>query len=198
MSLKTFNLDDFTFDSFKKGDERAFEIIFKAYYNQLIGFSNQFVRDKEESKNIVQESFLLLWNNRKVIETKNGIRAFLYTSSKTQSINFLRHQKTVTQYKNRYISELDCEILSSFNFNEFEFNELDKLIEQSINELPEKSKLVFIKSYIDGKKNKEIADEMNISVKAVEANKTRAKKHLKSKLSEYLPASIAMIIIYII
>lgn len=189
------NFDDFIFNSFKMGDERIFEVIFKAYYNQLVGFNNQFIRNKEEAKNITQEAFVLLWQNKSKVETKNGIRAFLYTSSKTLCINFLRHKKMMSQYQIICISEMEVEILDSFNFNEFEFNELDELIEQSINELPERSKIVFIKSYVEGKKNMEIAEEMNISIKAVEANKARAKSHLKNKLSEYLPIAFIQLLI---
>ena len=76
-----------------------------------------------------------------------------------------------------------------------ELTELENLINQAISELPEKCRIVFMKSCIDGKKNSEIASELNISIKSVEADMTRALKTLKSKLSDYIPSILVSVII---
>jgi len=76
--------------------------------------------------------------------------------------------------------------------------ELEELIEGSVNELPDKCKQVFKMRRVDFKKNKEIAAELNISIKAVEANMTRALKHLKNKLSDYLPATLFLTLLLVL
>jgi RNA polymerase sigma-70 factor (ECF subfamily) len=81
------------------------------------------------------------------------------------------------------------------NFDTVMLTELEDLIEGSVNELPDKCKQVFKMRRADYKKNKEIAVELNISIKAVEANMTRALKHLKNKLSDYLPIIIAVVVL---
>jgi RNA polymerase sigma-70 factor (ECF subfamily) len=91
--------------------------------------------------------------------------------------------------------ELNREILDSFDFDQLELNELEKIINQSISELPEKCRLVFMLSRFEGKKNSEIAEELDISITAVEANMTRALKSLKVKLAEYLPAILVQLIL---
>ncbi|MBL7968435.1 MAG: RNA polymerase sigma-70 factor [Prolixibacteraceae bacterium] len=176
----------------------AFEKIFKSNYNQLVGFCNQFIADKDKAQSLTQEAFINLWLNREKIETFNGIKSFLYTYAKSVCLNYLRHKKVVSKYEDRQLFEkeetLNREVLESFDFNSLEFIELETLIRQSINELPEKCRQVFIMSRFEGKMNKEISDELNISVKAVEANMTRALKLLRIRLSEYLPIFLVQLV----
>ncbi|HZL08797.1 MAG TPA: RNA polymerase sigma-70 factor [Prolixibacteraceae bacterium] len=200
MVIEQFEINDFFLLRFKKGDELAFEKIFKSNYNQIVGFCNQFISDLDKAKCLTQEVFLNLWLNREKIETVNGIRAFLYTFAKSSCLNYIRHQKIISKYEDKHLQEkedeLNREVLESFDFNSLEFSELEGLIQQAIDDLPQKCRQVFIMSRLDGKMNKEISGELNISVKAVEANITRALKTLKSKLSEYLPVILVQLIIH--
>lgn len=190
--------NEFFFSRFKSGDELAFEQVFKSNYNQLSGFCQQFVHDQDKAQSLAQETFIHLWFNREKINTLNGIRSFLYTYAKSTCLNYLRHQKVINKYEDNYLQEkekrLDVEVLESFDFQSLEFSELEKLIEQSINELSERCRMVFRMSRFEGKMNKEIAEELDISVKSVEANITRALKTLKNNLSEFLPAILVHLI----
>jgi RNA polymerase sigma-70 factor (ECF subfamily) len=200
MTIDQADLDDFFLQRLKNGDELAFEKIFKANHNQIVGFCNQFISDLDKAKSLTQEVFLNLWLNREKIETLNGIRAFLYTFAKSSCLNYIRHRKIVSKYEDKHLQdreeELNREVLESFDFNSLEFSELEGLIQQTINDLPEKCRQVFIMSRFEGKMNKEISEELNISIKAVEANMTRALKTLKSRLSEYLPAILLQLILH--
>lgn len=199
MFIEQNELNDFFFFRFKGGDELAFEKIFKSNYNKIVGFCNNFVNDSDEAKNLAQEAFINLWLSREKIETINGINYFLYTFSKSKCLNFIRHKKIINKYEDRLLEKeedlLNVEVLESINFNSLEFIELEELIKRSVGMLPERCRQVFIKSRYEDKKNKKIAEELNISVKAVEANMTRALKILKSELSEYLPLILVQLII---
>jgi RNA polymerase sigma-70 factor, ECF subfamily len=185
---------------FKEGNEFAFEKIFKADYNRIVGFCQQFIGDKDKSKSLAQEAFIKLWLNREKIETVNGIHSFLYTSAKTDCLNHLRHNKVVSNYQDKQLqlkeSQLNSEILDTFDFNQIELTELERIINLSISHLTEKCRLVFKLSRLEGKKNNEIAEELNISVKSVEANITRALKSLRLSLSEYLPLIIVEFVLF--
>lgn len=180
------------FNKFKKGDELAFEYFFTAHYNNILGFCIQFIYDNDEASSITQESFLNLWLNRENIETINGISSFLYTFAKSKCLNVIRHKKVKNKYESDTLNEkerqLDFEILKSMNFDLLALSELEELINKSIEELPGKTKQVFLKKRFENKKNKEIAEEMNLSLKSVEAHMTKALSFLKTKLSDYLPA----------
>lgn len=200
MTAQRIDLDDFFLLRFRSGDEQAFEKIFKSNHDQIVGFCNQFISDLDKSKSLSQEVFLNLWLNREKIETINGIKSFLYTLAKSSCLNYLRHQKVISKYEDKHLQEkeeeLNREVLESFDFNSLEFSELEELIQKAINDLPEKCRRVFLMSRVEGKMNKEISEELNISVKAVEANMTRALKTLKLRLSEYLPAMLVQLIMH--
>lgn len=181
---------DLEFDLFKQGNEKVFEKIFNENYNALVGFASQMINDYETSKSIAQEAFINLWKNRNKVNQQNGIKSFLYTSVKSSCLDFLRHKKIKLQHLNKRLEErendLNTEILETIGFESYEFKELENIIQASIDALPEKCKMVFIKSRFENKKNKEIAEELGIAVKSVEANITRALKILKTNLSHLL------------
>ncbi|MCF6297296.1 MAG: RNA polymerase sigma-70 factor [Flavobacteriaceae bacterium] len=181
---------DYQFIQFKKGNEQGFEFFFKRNYNAIVGFCLQFTGDFDKSKSIAQDSFIKLWLNRDKVKFQNGIKSFLYVAAKTGCLNVLRHKKIVNTYKTNRIYELEHQlkrnVLESIQTDSLVLTELEILINTSIEELPDKCKTVFIKKRVELKKNKEIAEELQISIKAVEANMTRALKNLRLKLSVYL------------
>ncbi|MDX1364964.1 MAG: RNA polymerase sigma-70 factor [Arenibacter latericius] len=189
MEYKDLYTDEYHFNQFKEGNELAFKYFFKLYYNKIVGFSIQFIRDKDKANSIAQNAFINLWENRRKILKINGIQSFLYTSAKSECLNLLRHKKVVQKYNSQQLHlkeiTINREILNSLKFDSLTLKELEELIDRSIQELPEQSRLVFIKKRFENKKNKEIAIEMGISEKAVEANMTRAIKRLKLGLSHY-------------
>ncbi|MCM4151918.1 RNA polymerase sigma-70 factor [Arenibacter sp. N53] len=190
MKKEHLSLIDFRFLQFREGDRRAFEYYFKEYYNSIVGFGIQFIGDKDKARSVAQEAFIKLWENREKVQKINGIPSFLYQSVKTDCLNLIRHHKVVRKYNSRQLQEresnLHTEILNSLNFDSVTFSELENLIEKSIEELPDKCKQVFLKKRFENKKNKEIAEELGITIKAVEANITRATKFLKLRIANYV------------
>jgi RNA polymerase sigma-70 factor, ECF subfamily len=188
------------FNAFKSGNEIAFEYFFNKYYNGVLGFSMEFVSDIEDAKGITQESFINLWVNREQIETTNGIKSFLYTYAKSKSLNHIRHNSVKEKYKNKKLNEqeklLNIEVLNALDFDTLSISELETLILNSIEGLPDKTKEIFVKKRFHNKKNKEIAEELNLTVKTVEAHITKALKILKTKLSNYLPSILITLILY--
>lgn len=178
------------FKSFKKGEEAAFKYFYDKYFRRITSFSIQFIYDQDEAENLAQEAFINLWQNRKEIESINGIQSFLYTYAKSKCLNLIRHNKVKDKFKNDLLNhkerELDIEVLNSIQFDTLELTELERIINESINDLPPKTREVFIKKRFENKKNAEIAEEMNVTIKAVEAHMTKALKILKTKLSDYL------------
>jgi len=198
MVIDQSELNDFFFLRFKNGDELAFEKIFKSNHRQIVGFCNQFITDWDKAQSLAQEAFINLWLNREKIETLNGIKAFLYTYAKSSCLNYIRHRKIISKYEDLQLQskedQLNREVLESFDFNSLEFTELEELIMRSINELPDQCRRVFMMSRFEGKMNKEIAEDLNISVKSVEANITRALKTLRTDLADYLPVILVQLI----
>ncbi|GAA4888662.1 RNA polymerase sigma-70 factor [Flaviramulus aquimarinus] len=179
------------FTNFKKGNEKAFEYFFNKYHDNILGFCIQFIYDKPEAKGITQEAFLNLWIKKETINKVEGIESFLYTFAKSKCLNVIRHKKVKDRYKSKTLNEkereLDYQILKSIKFDSLALIELEELISKSIENLPEKTRAIFIKKRFENKRNYEIAEELNISLKTVEAHMTKALKILKTNLSPYLP-----------
>ncbi|WP_166383261.1 RNA polymerase sigma-70 factor [Polaribacter sp. 11A2H] len=179
------------FKNLQLGNEKAFEFFFNKYYSHVLGFCIQFIYDKPQSSSITQEAFLNLWLNRSKIEKINGIESFLYTYAKSKCLNAIRHNKVKERFKSKTLNDkeraLDLDVLNAINFDSLTLMELENLISKSIEDLPEKTRIIFVKKRFESKKNQEIADELNITLKTVEAHMTKALKILRVKLSDYLP-----------
>lgn len=190
--MENYNKDELLhFENLKKGNDKAFEYFFNKYHGHILGFCIQFIYDKPEAMGITQEAFLNLWLNKNKIEKLNGVESFLYTYAKSKCLNAIRQIKIKERYISKSLNKkerlLDYDILNAINFDTLALDELEQLITKSINELPEKTKVVFHKKRFENKKNQEIADELQISLKTVEHHMTKALSVLRVKLSAYLP-----------
>lgn len=157
------------------------------------GFAQEYVLSEEDAENIVQDVFTELWEKKELLTYNINLVAFLFTSIRNRCIDHLRHnivvREAVNQMQEEYQITLKVKLASLELFDQSLLSELDieKKISEVINSLPEKCREIFIKSKIEGKKQKDIAAEMNISLKTVENQMNIAYKKLKSELKDYLP-----------
>ena len=104
---------------------------------------------------------------------------------------YLRHEKVKKKYKAEETlkkqNQIYAEALSALNTSTIAFQEIEVIIEKTLSELPPRCREIFILSRMDGKKNKEVAETLDISVKTVEAQITKALKMLRVSLKDYLP-----------
>ncbi|MEM0576087.1 RNA polymerase sigma-70 factor [Flavobacterium polysaccharolyticum] len=179
-----------TFTAFKEGDQAAFSYFYSKYFLKIQSFSLQFLYDSNDAENLAQEAFVYLWEKREGIESIGGIPSFLYTFTKSKCLNMIRHKKVKDKFQSNFLNEkqreLDVEILNTIQLDTLELTELESIIQESISNLPPKTREIFIKKRFENKKNAEIAQEMGVSLKAVEAHVTKALRILKAKLSDYL------------
>lgn len=166
--------------NFKEGDRKTYYQIFDIWYDSLCMFSNKFINDLQSSEDIVQESFISLWNNRDTIESPSHLKAFLYQVTRNNSLNHLKHQKIKDEHHTEIISQLSTD---NHFINFVIEEETERLLLQTEKELAPKCKEIFLLS-IKGQTNNEIADKLGISVNTVKTQKKIAYKVLKTKLSE--------------
>ncbi len=168
--------------SHKSLDKPLFEQLFKNHFVHLCNFAFQYINDTESARDIVQKVFVNLWESREKINAENSITSYLFTAVKSRCLNHIRDQK---KYRSRV---LDVEI-DSFEIavedDDFTLKELKDKIKAALDELPEKCRLVFEMSRYQGKKYKEIAEELEISQKTVEAHMSKALKSLRANLNDY-------------
>lgn len=173
-----------------KHQEAAFEVVFKLYYPRLVYFAKEFVPDSE-SKNLVQDAFISMWDKKPQFLNESQLQSYLYTNVKNNCLMFLRHEKVKKKYKSEAAfqkqTSIYTEALSGLDTSTVTFQEIESIIEKTLSELPDRCREVFILSRLEGKKNKEVAETLDISVKSVEAQITKALKTLRVSLKDYLP-----------
>ncbi len=176
----------------KRDDEIAFKVIFNKYYPQLYYFILEFVPLKDIAENIVQDSFFTLWNKRHELTENTNFGAYLFTLAKNNCLYRIRDMR----YKKKLFADFpidnielqtNIDVLSSIDSSNYTFEEIEYIIQNTLNELPPQCKKVFMLSRFEEKKNKEIAEELNISVKVVEKHITKGLKIFREALKDYLP-----------
>ncbi len=182
--------DDILISRINKGDKSAIEYLYKSYYSYLCLYANKFIEDGAIAEEVVQEVFLKLWEKRGELKINTSIKAYLYRAVHNFSINTIKHNKVRENYV------LDYTERSNYGdaYQDVITNELNESYKKALKELPEKRREIFELSRVEGLKYKEIADQLNISVKTVEGQMSKALIQLKSILSEYLPTLFLIII----
>lgn len=165
----------------KKGDQKAFKIVFDLLYSQLVTYAYSFINEEEVCEELVQEAFLITWDRREMLTEEFNLRAYLYKSIHNQALNHLRHQKVVLQHR-QYQNFAQADLAEkAVEPNPY----LKKALDEAIEQLPERSRLIFQMSRIDGLRHREIATELSISEKTVEVQVRKARLFLQKKLKKY-------------
>ncbi len=174
--------------SLQKGEKFAFEAVYTDFFGVIYHLSLQYLHDEKIADEIVQDSFMKLWEIRETLNDRFNIRNFLYTITKNSCLNYLRNQKIALKHQEnlKYMEmQFNYEALEKMG-SYIEFEELRLKIDQAIASLPEDLRETFLLSRFDELQYKEIAEKLSISIKTVEARMTRSLKILRHELKDYL------------
>lgn len=177
----------------KLGDERVFEQVFREYYKALCGYATKFLKEKEGAEEIVQDIFFKLWEKRETLEINSSLKSYLFRAVHNRCLNTVKHIDIRENYKadNEARIKSEEENLTE-HFNQFE---LQQQIQKAIDALPEQRQKIFKLSRFQGLKYREIAEQMQLSEKTVEAQMSKALKTLREDLKDYLPVIVAGILL---
>ena len=174
-------------------EEVRFEDIYLSYFSKMKHFAKEYVILDEDAENIVQDVFVELWENKKMLNMHMNLIAYLFTTIKNKCLNHLRHklvvQETASKLQEEYTISLrmNLDSLDAFDNNLFSDQDIEKIISRALDTLSEKCRTIFIMSKIEGKKQKEIAQELNISINTIETQMGIAYKKLRIELKDYFP-----------
>jgi len=182
----------------KEGDPTAYEELFKQTFPRMLGYCRLFIHDQAQANDLVQECFVKLWEKRSTIKPTQSVESLLFVMLRNRCLNYLRDQKIHIAEKNiNTLEENELQHLYQLDFTGKEEKTLEeKLVEairKSVENLPEKRKNVFLKAKVEGKKNKEVAEELGISVKAVEKHLHQAKEQIRQEMLQKFPLMAVLI-----
>jgi len=189
----------FLIESINNGDAKAFETLFKRYYSRLCAFAAKYVLHTHTSEEIVQHSFYSILIKEIVLNPEKSVKAFLFTIVYNNCMNYLKKQQYTNRYKHYAEVYLNETLGADTRFYEdtsstLLVHELEDKIEQAINTLPDRCREIFKMSRFDGMKYSEISERLQISVKTVETQMTRALVRLRLQLKDYLTLGAIFII----
>jgi RNA polymerase sigma-70 factor, ECF subfamily len=159
-------------------------LLFKSNFKELCYFAVQYIKDSDIAKDLVQEVFFSLWQKKESIDLSKPVKSYLTSAVRNKCFNYIRDHKkfsdTILESEDQYITSL--------------YKQPDKLIEEelrkkinsSIEELPGRCREVFLLSRYEHLKYQEIAAKLNISVKTVETQMSKALQHFRIRLAEFL------------
>lgn len=189
MSLSEGNSDYELVEKLRKGNVEAFDHIFNKYSDRLFGFVLSYLKSKEETEGLVQNVFLKIWENRKMLKKESSLKSYLFTIAYHEMCQVFRkkqvHEKFLSE-RETFDQTVDLEEQIEYKAT---LEQLDKLIEQ----LPEKQRIIFTKSRKEGKSTKEIAEEMNLAPGTVDNHISASLKFLRKHISGY---NIALLLFF--
>jgi RNA polymerase sigma-70 factor (ECF subfamily) len=164
-------------------NKKAYEIIFKAHYQSVYLSALRITKDGNSAKDAAQEVFLELWKNRHKLNISSSLKAYLCRGAVNRSLNSIKSRNHHAGQDLATIVEPNSKNSTPDELTETK--ELKAKIHQEINNLPKRCRQVFVLSRFEGKKYKEIANLMGISIKTVENQMLKALKTLRKAVAEY-------------
>ena len=179
-------------DLLKNKDVKGMEFLFEEYYKPLVVWGDTFLNDVSRSEDLVQDFLIKLWEKLKT-DIINSPQAMLLTILKNKSLDYLRLEQNklnaMSELSELYVRELDIRVssLEACDPSEIFSEEVNQIIQATLRTLPEQTRKVFKMSRFENKMNKEIAENLGITVKGVEYHISRALKEFRISLKDYLP-----------
>jgi RNA polymerase sigma-70 factor (ECF subfamily) len=175
--------EDHIIEGLRSGRESAYQRLFEWYYRKLVVFALKYIGDPEVARDLVQDLFLSIYESRRSISIQTSLKSYLYSAVKNRCLNHIRHQAVREKHSNMVIhsengKDEDLE-------EKIETTELEARIFEIVSKLPDRCRQIFILSRVDGKRNREIADQMNLSIRTVETQISKALKSLRDNLLFY-------------
>lgn len=184
----------------KAGNEKAFRKIMDYWYSRLFNFANGYLNNDENTKEVLQDVFLRLWDHREKLADNTILNAYLFTLTRNRCIDLIRREKLMLQFRTDKQEEYqrlteNFDALSDPILDNIFVSEIQYEINRVVDGLPEQCRRVFIMSRTNGLKNKEISQSLDLSEKTVESHLTKALKTIRHALEHKFPGSLNLIMI---
>jgi RNA polymerase sigma-70 factor (ECF subfamily) len=177
MKLYNKHTDNELVSLLKTGDEIAFSEIYSRYWKLLFQRAYAILRDDDAAKDAVQDVFISLWKRRKAVEIIY-LKAYLQQAIRFKVLHFVREERTDSEFYFR-LRKVTTEIIAG---NPLLFKEQQNLLNELVDSLPEDCKEAFLLSREDNLTYKQIAEQLDVSIKTVEKRISKSLKYLRENI----------------
>lgn len=169
----------------KEGDIKAYEGLFRLYYEPLCRYAVTYVNRMEIAEEIVQDLFYIFWKERSKLPVFQSLKAYLYGAVRNRSLQHIEHLLVQDKYREERLNE-DTDNDFQTPLESLEYKELQERVEKTIQNFPERRQRIFRMHRFEGKKYTEISAELALSVKTIEAEMTKALQTLRKEIDLYI------------
>lgn len=167
------------------GDSQAFRTLYLYYYNRLFQFSMMFLCSEPASEDVVEDVFFNIWKDRKSLTTIANFQTYIYQAVRNGCLNVLK-SGYVSKRDELPESELQVKTSSDSPLDELTYKELNEAVQQAVNALPERCRIVFKMAKEDDMSQQEIADALGVQLCTVQRQILLAKDKIKQAISPFL------------
>jgi RNA polymerase sigma-70 factor, ECF subfamily len=168
-----------TIEALQKGEAKAFEKVFIAYFNKIKVFIVGYIKSDADAEELAEELFVNLWINHELIDVTKSFNSYMHTMARNAAINFLKHKYVQQSYINNS-NKTESGFTSE---DELIAKETSLLIDMAVDKMPEQRKKIYQLSKNQGMKNEEIAVLLNTTKRNVESQLSQALKELRRIIS---------------
>lgn len=167
MKMNSEHIDELQTKIALHNDAQAYKQLFFKFYNPLVKFAAGFVESRESAEEVVSDVFIKVWDKRSTLNTIENLRVYLYVSTKNTALNYIAKQRKLETVR---LEDVKIDLPSTIlNPEQLMITaEMVRRIDNAINSLPPRCKLVFKLVKEDGLPYKEVADILGISVKTID------------------------------
>lgn len=183
VTLENEHSDEYILGLLPVNDGLAMELMFSKYYTFLCRTVVRVLNDEHAAEDLAQEVFMDVWRKRDILHVNTSLKAYLRRAAVNKTLNFIRDRKIRWDDEEKLVLAQSKEESVAL---ELEGQDLERLIHQTIEQLPERCRLVFTLSRFGEMSQQQIADELGISIKTVENQMTKALKMLKAVIGPFL------------
>ena len=181
--------NDFLLSAVQRGDQKAFDTLFRRYYPMLCAYGHRFV-ELEDAEEIVEDSLLWIWENRETLVIESSLNSYLFKMVYRRALNKLAHIDATQRADTRFYEEMQ-EMLQDTDY--YQIEELAKRIEDAVAALPESYREAFVMHRFRDMSYKEIAETLGVSPKTIDYRLQQALKQLRVDLKDYLPLLLPLL-----
>lgn len=183
------NIEEKHLEALYKGNQQAFEVLFLHYQPKVVYFLAGFIKDNELARDMAQDIFLSIWNNREKLPEIKSFKAYLFKMAKNAVCNYYDHLIV----SEKYIAELLNYSSKAETTEELIFvNQLQSLIDAAVEKMPPQRKQIYTMSRVQGISNTEIANKLNINKRTVENHLTAALADLRKTIKIFIILFISL------
>lgn len=176
------------------GEDQAFKSLFDRYYRYLVVTVFNVLGDRDKARDLAQDVFYELWKRKAQIQIQSSLKSYLRRAAINKTLNYIKAQRLDFSEPEVFQQEKLSQTASAQE--QLEADDLQQLINTAIEKLPEKCRLVFSLCRLEGLSHKEIAAKLNISVKTVENQMTKAMKVLRSVIQPHISRNLCYLLLW--